>query len=130
MADASVQPKRRRLRYSLRYLMIVVAAIAIPLGWKMNRLHCQRAVVAEIEQIGGHVSHQYPELIAQTEPPGPQRLRQIFGEDVFNPVVEIEINDRRLSDQLVERIANLPDLRNLAIISDCITELPTEALRI
>jgi hypothetical protein len=99
--------------------MIVVAAIAIPLGWKMNRLRYQRAVVAEIETIGGSTEYRFPTyagfeddvntlavpLTEPPQPPGPKWLRRIVGDDIFNPIARVRINDSRLTDELVTRIA-------------------------
>jgi Leucine Rich repeat len=53
MADSSSKPRRRWLRFSLRSLFIVVAVLAVPLGWEVNRVRNQRLALAEIERTRG-----------------------------------------------------------------------------
>jgi hypothetical protein len=52
-------PVRRRLRWSLRLSLVVVAVIAIALAWKVNRARAQRQVLAIIRKKGGHVAYDY-----------------------------------------------------------------------
>ena len=48
---------RKRLKLSLRALMALIAILAIPLGWQVNKAQRQRAAVAAIQQYGGFVGY-------------------------------------------------------------------------
>ena len=53
MVDATPNTRRRWLQFSLRFLLLLIAVVAIPLAWKVNRVRNQRAVLAEIQRLGG-----------------------------------------------------------------------------
>ncbi len=61
-------PKRRRFRFSLRTLFVVVTVFGVWLGWTLHHIHLRRQAISEIEAHGGDVvygvdlSATYPEV--------------------------------------------------------------------
>src|SRR5277367_4493391 len=81
-------PRRPWLRFSLRFLLLMIVVIAIPLAWQVNRVQEQRRLVAEVRRLGGRVfwDHEWspgPGQPSYRVPPGPKWLRYILGEDFF-----------------------------------------------
>jgi hypothetical protein len=112
---------RFRVRFLLLLVLLLVAIIGIALGWKANRVRNQRNVVAAMNELEAQVTYDYQEL-HQAEPPGPKWLRNIVGDDFFAEVVHIQIVNDRAPDDIVAKIAKLPNLRGLFLNSDGLTD--------
>jgi hypothetical protein len=101
--------------------MLLVAIIAIPLGWKVNKVRHQRMVVAEIERLNGHFSydHQWP---SSSPPRAPAWVRRAMGEDFFSDIVEVGIDTPQVTDDTLALLATLPQLDCLVVDSVQITD--------
>ncbi len=56
--EKTAKRRRRWFRFSLRTLLIVVTALAIPLGWvgwRLGQVRRERATIAWVEEMGGRV---------------------------------------------------------------------------
>jgi hypothetical protein len=96
MADRSIKPRRRwRLAVTVRLLMVVVFVLSLLLGWRVNRAHTQREVVAAIRQSGGGVRYDYEfngdEFLVDAKPWAPAWLRRLIGDEYFQEVVEAHL---------------------------------------
>ncbi len=56
------KPVRRRLRYSLRTLLLLVTVICLLLGYQVHRARQQIRAVEEIEGLGGIVWYNYTDV--------------------------------------------------------------------
>ena len=125
MSDAPTKPRRRWLRFSIRSLLLLIALIAIPLAWKVNRAQNQRRVVAEVERLKGSivwVHEELPPFYSDNDPPGPLWLRNILGDDFFADVCRIDIANPNCDDDTLAQIATLPSLNTISLMSDGITD--------
>ena len=56
------KPRRRWLQFRLKTLLLVTAVLCVPLAWvgvRMNDKRKERAVIAELERLGGIVEYDY-----------------------------------------------------------------------
>ena len=126
MDEHSPKPRRRWFRFSLRSLLLLVVLVAIPLGWKVNRVRNQRMVVAEIEKLHGQMYYDYQRNFiggsTSAAPPGPNWLRDILGVDYFADVVHVNVSGPQVTDKTLARLLSLPHLQLLGVDSDEITD--------
>jgi hypothetical protein len=119
------RPKRRRLRYSLRTFVVVVALVAVGMGiWGRRARHQQRAVES-LTALGARViyEHQWPSWaglpggvgVEQAKPPGPEWLRKWLGDEYFVKVVSIDFSscNRQLTSEDLAHLDLLPKLRQI-----------------
>jgi hypothetical protein len=122
-ASNGSRPRRRVLRFSLRFLFVMMTITAIYLGMLTVRARHQRAVVAMVLELGGEVRylHNRPdpqrpkEINVQIPAPGPGWLRKLIGEDYFVSVVSIYLRGTKVTDEQLEMVADLPYLDNLTL---------------
>ncbi len=94
----------------------------------------QRAVVEEIENMGGLVWYDYQfdaDGIPSTEgqaPPGPAWLRRLLGDDFFVNVTKLDLTQTDITDAELKHLEALTDLQSLSL-GDSITNTGLEHLR-
>src|SRR5436309_1930551 len=74
------KPKRWRLQFRLRTLLITMGVVAVPLALVARRMdykRSERAGVAEIISLGGVVWYDWQDAEEDVAPPGPQWLRSL-----------------------------------------------------
>jgi hypothetical protein len=116
------RPKRRWFRYSLRTFLLVITALCISLGWKVEAARQQREAVAAVRKFGGEVTYDceylYDPFIAK---PKPHWLAEHIGVDFFQNVVAVRIFFEPDSPQeirdLLPYLSRLSQLRSLSIIN-------------
>lgn len=120
------KPKRRWFQFRLKTLFIVVAVLCVPLAWvgvRMNQKRHERAVIAELEQLGGMVMYEWqgkredgvwqPENWRTGDPPGPLWIHQIFGDDFFSHVVYVALLGSPANDDDLQMVATIRGLETL-----------------
>jgi hypothetical protein len=109
-----------RVRFSLRFLLIVMTVVAVFLGTVVERARQQREAVAWVRSQGGHISYDYerPEADGSyprgAKPPGPEWLRELIGVDYFATVEGVVLDRDEITD--LAPLANLPQLRSLGLM--------------
>ena len=85
------KPRRRWFQYSLRTLFVLVTVLCVCLAVTANRARRQREAVKAIESVGGQVRYEY-QYVSGQEPPGPEWLRELIGDEYFVSVVVVYLN--------------------------------------
>ena len=127
--DREPKPKMRRFRAGLLAFLAFALAIGAGLAWVaviVKRAHDQRQIVAKIRQAGGEAYYDYQvvdEHVDPTrEPPGTRFLQAVLGDDVFANVHTVTFVAGSPKDGDVERLAELPELTDLRVRGDGITD--------
>ena len=89
------KPKRRWFQYSLRTLLLLVAALGIVMATFVMPAVRQRRAVERIKQISGSVAYDYQfhsdgSFAWNGKPAGPNWLFAIIGDDFFISVVKVD----------------------------------------
>ena len=119
--------KRRWFRFSLRTLLVVIALLCIWLGIITQRANKQRTAVVAVRNAGGK-AHYYNgyndsgEILTGYRPHGPEWLLNLLGYDYFGDIIEVELDDKQITDELVAQLKNLQELRQLSLRGVPITE--------
>jgi hypothetical protein len=112
----------------MRSLLLLVALLAIPLGWKVNRVHNQRAVVADLMRVNALIAYtDDPTFLrsrgfVQASAPRLPWWRHWLGDDYFVDVVGIIVTGNQVSDATLAKIATLSNLERLDVYSNKITD--------
>ena len=112
----TARPNRRWLQFSLRTFLIVVTLLAMGLGYVSFRAREQRAAVARIQELGGHVQYDYqwgPN--PKPSPPGWPWLRRLVGDEYFQEVARVNLDKTKVSDADLRLISKLRHARSLAL---------------
>src|SRR4051812_16392992 len=100
-AAAPVARPKRRLRVSLRGLMVFVLIVGTGLGWMIHRARVQKEAVAAIERAGGDVVYDWDwangrrKPRPQATPPWPKWLLVHLGPDYLGNVVQVNLYSRK-----------------------------------
>ncbi len=112
------EPGRRRFRYSLRTLLLMMVAVSVVMAWftaRMKEAQRQQAAVATIVSLSGLVvfDDQPDDLTAAPTPsPVPGWLRNLLGEDFFRTAVHVVA----FNDATMEAVRELPEIRRLDFV--------------
>jgi hypothetical protein len=85
-------------QFSLRTLFITVTLVSITLGWYIPRVQNERRAADAVRAAGGNVVYDWqirPENCPsdyQSDPPGPNLLRTLFGAHWFDSIAKVELN--------------------------------------
>lgn len=118
----SQEPKpRRRFRFSLRTLLLLVAICSVGFGWlgyKMRQASQQWEAVRAMQKSEFTVFYDYEfdtdgNHNYRTIPPTPAWLRKLFGDDFFANVAGVGLKDRPVTDA---DFAHLQELTHLKIL--------------
>ncbi len=144
----TAQPRRRFFRYSLRTLFLVVTVFCIWLGIIANRARDQKHAVEVILEAGGHVMYEHQIIVLgmhhsrmlspgtpsySTEPPGPEWLRQVIGDEYFFRVHSVSLRESEVNSEVMgatlAMIGRLNDLRSVDLSDLQITDAGMVHLR-
>ena len=110
-------------------MMLLVVALAVPLGWAVNRAREQREAVAAIRKAGGNAWYpwQMSAGVATKEnamsigPPGPKWLTKALGPEYFGRVYMLEMLPRD-PESIFGQIEQLNDVVIIGLDSSHITD--------
>ena len=127
----NLAPKRRWYQFSLRTLLVVVAAIAAALGYFSERVRTQRAAVAAIREAGGSVTYDWEYRDPQSaeewldsldrEPPIPKWVTEYLGDDVFYSLAAVSFpggwryTAHECTDDTLKHLHGLPHLKRVTL---------------
>jgi len=130
--SAEPKPKRRWFQYSLRTLLLLMLLASIGMSWfavKMQRARRQREAVEAIEKLGGWVRFDYQVnqsiVLASSpppQPPGPEWLRRVLGDDFFAKVVSADLHNTQATDAWLEHLDGLPHLQQLNLMGTPVSD--------
>jgi hypothetical protein len=128
---------RLRFQFSIRSVLVLVAAVAIPCSWlavEMKQAREQREAVGEIERLEGWVGYDYEfdasdDLVIGAEPRGPAWLRHLLGKDFFANVVNVDLNFTQVTDDGLKRVEELSQLQVLQLMVTEVTDTGLEHLK-
>jgi hypothetical protein len=126
MTTATFGARGRWLRFSLRTLLVAVTIFCVWLGLKVNAARRQREAVAAMERAGATVIFDYQlmpvvnaagrmAIDANSIPPGPAWLRNLFGDDFFRTVMCVRLDNRHIADSDFARLADFSKLSALCL---------------
>jgi hypothetical protein len=114
--------KVRFLQYSLATLFLSVTAVGLVLAPWVNRAHHQQRVIADVERLGGSVTFEH-ELSGAYNSKIPSWLQAWLSPDYYRTVRGIDLERQQpLSDELLQRISQLPDVAELSLREDQLTD--------
>ena len=129
---------RGRFQFSIRALLLLTLAVALPFSWlatEMKQAREQQEAIAEIGTRGsfsyGMVIHAtFDCIVTYATPSGresaPRWLRDLLGDDFFNSVVILDLSARYpsppITDAGLEHVRGLTQLRELTLNRNEITD--------
>ena len=121
--------KNRWFRFSLRTLLLLVTGLCVWFAWRMNQVRHIRQAVAEVKRLGGDISYMHELGVAPpVDPPGPKWFREMFGDEFFEEVGQIQIYNHAADDESMTLISALPRIESIIFISDGVTDKGLAAL--
>ncbi len=132
-----------RFQFSIRSLLILTVAVAIPFNWmavEMKAAREQAETVDMVLKLGGFIDYTWQfdangTRTYKAQPPGPEWLRKLLGTDFFSSVIRVgffsdevmaDMRMLHVSTQLTDaglaRIAGLTQLQGLSLNSTQITD--------
>ena len=148
----TVEWLRGRLRLSLGAMMILILGLGGGLGWVAHRAHVQRDAVAAITTLRrntrGSVYYDWQYVAGQgakspgpkwmsealgkfdqnAQPRGPKWLRDALGPDVFDTVVNVDIEGDNVDDTLLENVGRLHGVEWLTIRGHAAPDLTPQGM--
>ena len=127
---------RRRFQFSIRSLLVLVVAIALPCSSfvaEMKAARRQQAAVDAILQLGGIVEYDWRVdglggYIENARPPGPPWLRNLLGADFLSHVVYLGFPSRQVTDDSLVHLEAFPQLQGLSLAHNPVTDAGLERL--
>ena len=122
---------RWRFQFSLRSLVVLVVAVAVPLGWfgvKLREAERQRRAVAAVTRADGWVGYDYQSteigrLEVSAEPPFPAWLRALIGHDFLSDVTSVGfVGSIEVDDVTLQHLKGLTELEWLWVVSTHVTD--------
>ena len=100
---------RRYLKFSVRALLILVAAACVWLGVWTTRAKRQREAIVALEKAGAYISFGY----GSYESRAGKKLRRLFGDDLFFSPTEANLFKLPINDATVAHLQRLGRLEGL-----------------
>jgi hypothetical protein len=123
------------LRFTTKTLLVVIAVIALFLGWRTRLAFKQRRAVAAVQRAGGYVQYDYhlsdtrTTDITEKRPATPDFLVRWLGVDFFSRVVEVTVMGKDVSNDDITPLQSLPHVRRLTIAGSNVNSDSLKALQ-
>lgn len=121
---------RWRFQFSIRSLLILTIAVAIPFSWlamEMKRSKEQMKAVEALHELGGDIffdsgqtPYKWPTF--GTLPSGPAWLRNILGDDFFITVEVVNLDSAKLTDYDLKHLEGMKHLKQIYLSSTQVTD--------
>ena len=112
---------RWQFQFSIRSLLMLTIAVAIPCSWMMQEIKWQSKAVAAINGSGGQVTWSATE--------GPIWLTRLLGDDLFLSVLSVQWPGPQVTDADLEHLRGLKQVRLLLLDSTQVTDAGLEKLK-
>jgi len=119
-----------RPRFGLRLLLGLVAVLSVVLGVKVKEVRQQRRLMERIASLGG--TSRTDRISLRTgfrNAVSPAWLRQLVGEEYFENIIHIDLNDTQANDDDLQVISRCHELTFLMLKGTAVTDLGTPNLR-
>lgn len=134
-AAAETKPRRprRRVRFTLRTLLVLVLLLSLPLAYlavRIRRGQVQQRAAGHVNELGGMVVY-YHQLdmsgnyYGRSEPGAPRWVRSLLGDDVFRQVVAVNLHQCEVHD---DDLPNFTSLEHLAALDLGCTQVTDRGL--
>jgi hypothetical protein len=125
---------RRRLRISVRALMVIVLVTGGGLGWVIHLAQVQRDAVATITRVGGHIGYSWQRsngawVFPVPKSPWPDWLRRSLGPDFFDTVTYVFLQGEQCDDESLRSACRLPWVEELSVVNTSVTDASAEDIR-
>jgi hypothetical protein len=120
-----------RFQYSIRSLLVMVVAVAVPCSWlavEMKKAREQKKAVEAVRRLGFIDSYDYRIDLGKT-PPAPEWLRRLLGDEFFVSVVALYATRPQVTDAAMEHVKRLTRLKRLALNDTQLTDTALEHLK-
>ena len=129
---------RWRFQFSIRSLLLLTVAVAIPFSWlalEMKWAREQSEAVKVLVKLGGEVIMDYDlitdadgDLVHRRREPAPAWMREKLGDDFFGNVTIVFLDNTEVSDVGVEKLKGLTqlqwlDLRNSKVSDEGVAKI-------
>jgi hypothetical protein len=130
---------RWRFQFSIRSLLLLVFAAALPCSWlavASREPKQERAAEAAIEKVGGHIS--WGQIWSLSQPRGPNGelqmaepkwLRKLLGDDFFSGVFQADCENIPITDADLEYLEAMSYLYDLSLNNTDVTDLGLKHLK-
>jgi hypothetical protein len=119
--------RRRFFRFSLRTLMLVAAVSCIWLGVITNRARDRKQAMELFHSLGGSVWYEHE--FWGNDPPGPEWLRRLIGDEYFFSVHTLRLTNSKVDDSSLASIKRFPELKGLTLFQCKVTDAGLEHLK-
>jgi hypothetical protein len=129
---------RQRFQFSIRSLLVLTVAVAIPCSWlavEMKRAKDQRAAIEAILELKGQVllgdlrfGKDMELMVRDTAPRGPAWLVALLGPDFFEDIVSVDFTNLPIADASLESVTGLAQLRHLSLYNTNVTDVGLQHL--
>ena len=126
-ASQTNRPPGGCLRYSLRGLFLVTTGVCIWLAYVFNQVRGERQAVQAVVAAGGTVAFDYhfERNSKEAQPPGPEWLRRLIGDELFRTPRHVEIRGDGITDAFLDRhLAGLTGTQVLLVDSPHVGDIP------
>jgi hypothetical protein len=122
---------RRRFQFSIRSLLVLTIAVALPFSWlavEVKRAREQKEAVEAITEDWGW--RQYDDEYGKSAcPPALRWMKEQLGHDFFSNVDEVDFSNTKVTDAGIEHLKGWTQLKLLILSNTKVTDVGLEHLK-